>query len=210
MAETVRFYVDGSEIGFKTIPANSSINFDGPLLIGKDESTNNTFNGLISQCRIWNTARTQIQIEENKGLSLQGEEEGLIAYWEMDDMDGQLVTDKTGQYDGILGSSEVTDEQDPAWSDNGCVEATIVSTSDLTNENFLQVSPNPTTGLLTVQHQGTKNGLLNITDASGKLLLTLPLNEATLDVDISDFPKGIYFLQLQQEDHIISRKIIKS
>lgn len=204
------FYVDGNEIGTHTLASFSSVNFDGPLWIGKDRATNNTFEGIISQCRIWNTARTQYQINESKDLSLQGNETGLIAYWEMDNESSQTVTDKTGQFNGVLGSSDENENEDPSWSEQGCIEASVVSIDDNPENYSLQVLPNPTLGLITIEHQSTKEATLNIIDVNGKLLLTKQLNEPILNIDISDYPSGIYFLKVHHENHVISRKIIKS
>lgn len=203
------FYIDGSEIGNKTLPSASTVNFNGPLLIGKDKAINNTFNGIISQCRIWNIARTQIQINDSKETRLQGNETGLIAYWEMNNENSQTVTDKTGQFNGVLGNSVGVESQDPSWSGEGCIEESVVSTDNNTKSYFLKVLPNPTSGIITIQHQNEKNVTLKITNASGNLLLIKPLNETTLSIDISDYPNDVYFLQLQFEDHIITRKIVK-
>ena len=68
------FYIDGNKIGNKPIPNNATVSLNTPLLIGKDHATNNTFNGIISQCRIWDIARTQSEIALNKDVSLSGNE----------------------------------------------------------------------------------------------------------------------------------------
>jgi len=208
--DNIFFYVDGNEIGNKTIPSASTVNFNGPLWLGKDNPTNNTFKGIISQCRIWSIARTQDQINESKQISLEGNEEGLTAYWEMNNENSQTVLDKTGQFNGVLGSSVGLESQDPSWTEEGCIEESIVSTETNTKNHFLDISPNPTSGILTIQYQNTKKGFINITNANGSLLISRPINETTFNIDISNYPNGIYFLQLHFEDQIIIRKIVKS
>ncbi|MEN0006115.1 MAG: LamG-like jellyroll fold domain-containing protein [Bacteroidota bacterium] len=209
-ANTLSYYIDGALIGIKNTSNLGSIALEQPLLIGKDQATNNTFNGTISQCRIWNVARTESEINDHKDLSLQGDEPGLLAYWEMDDEDSQVLTDKTGEYHGFLGSSIVADAQDPSWSDDGCVEASVVSTNEQDQVFSFTLSPNPTPGLLTIQHQIKEEVTFRLISTNGQLLLTKTLNQSTSEVDLSAFPKGVYMLQLSYADHIITQKVIKS
>ncbi|WP_424102256.1 LamG-like jellyroll fold domain-containing protein [Moorena producens] len=42
------------------------------------------WNGQLSEFRIWDSARTQNQIQANMGKSLTGTESGLVGYWKMD------------------------------------------------------------------------------------------------------------------------------
>jgi len=48
--------------------------------------------------------------------NLTGDENGLIAYWNMNRGQGQSVIDQANAYDGRLGSTGDGDENDPAWS----------------------------------------------------------------------------------------------
>lgn len=208
--DVLSFFVDGNEIGTKTIPSASTVYFDGPLWIGKDRATNNTFNGLISQCRIWNIARTQSQISESKDMSLEGNENGLIAYWELNNETSQTVTDKTQQYDGVLGGSPDIENEDPSWSEIGCVEEeTVSSVGDYENYS-LEISPNPTSGLIKIQHQGTKKVTLKIIDVHGRLVSLHSFNTSVFNLDIGGYENGIYFFQLSDGKYTVNRKIIKS
>lgn len=202
------FFVDGIEIGSKTLPSSLTVNFDGPLWIGKDKATNNTFNGLISQCRIWNVARTEAEIFDTKDISLQGNESGLIAYWEMNDGIGQVVMDKTNQFVGVLGSETDVDGQDPEWSEEGCIDKRVVSVND-NIEHFFKVTPNPTSGLITIEYQGVENIEIRLVDQVGKLLLSKTLNSPSIHIDISDYPKGLYLLSTNYSNQIFTKKIIK-
>lgn len=203
----ISFYIDGNKIGDKVIPNSSTISLNNPLWIGKDKSVNNTFNGLISQGRIWNTARTQNQIEDNKDLRLLGNEYGLIAYWEMNNDNNQIVTDKTGQFNGTLGRSSERDNQDPSWSDDGCVEESAISSGEVIPNCFFQISPNPTSGLITIQQEYLPNSTFKIIDSKGQLVTTITLDESTFD--LSHYPSGVYFLQLAFRDCMICKRIIK-
>jgi len=51
--------------------------------------------GKIDEVRIWNTARSQADIQNNMNYCLSGAEAGLVAYWEFNDGSGTILTDKT-------------------------------------------------------------------------------------------------------------------
>jgi len=134
------FYADGILFGHRTLPNSVSVKFNRPLWIGQDRATNNTFNGLISHVRIWNIARTEKEILENKDIRLEGNEAGLIAYWEMNEGASQVVADKTGQFEGCLGSENGEDIQDPQWSLDGCIDSTAISCIET---GTMDIYPNP-------------------------------------------------------------------
>jgi hypothetical protein len=80
-----------------------------------------------------------------------------------------------------------------AVSESGSLEKAM-SLADFTPENKFVVYPNPTAGLLTVQHP---EGLtrLQVFDVMGKLVLTVPVEAGTeTRLDLSEQPKGIYLL----------------
>lgn len=55
----------------------------------------NFFNGSLDEIRLWNTARTETQIQANMCKKLSGSESGLVAYWNFDSPEGLNVPDKT-------------------------------------------------------------------------------------------------------------------
>jgi hypothetical protein len=70
-----------------------------PLYIGRhlDGEPRGYFNGQMSDIRIWNRARTAVEIEAEMSSRLTGEEDGLIAYWPLDEGSGVLLRDRTGR-----------------------------------------------------------------------------------------------------------------
>ena len=74
------------------------------------------FDGLIDEIRIWDTARTEQEIQFYKNLPLTGDEPGLIAYWNFDEGGGQMFFDQTvnGSH-GYLGFGPEEEEFDPLW-----------------------------------------------------------------------------------------------
>ena len=72
--------------------------------------------GLLDDLRVWNTVRMQEQIEDNMYRDLGGGEDGLIAYWRMDEGQGGQVGDSTGngQHGKFLPTYEPAWERSPA------------------------------------------------------------------------------------------------
>ncbi|MBF0452116.1 MAG: LamG domain-containing protein [Candidatus Magnetomorum sp.] len=56
---------------------------------------NTSFQGDIDELRIWSKARTEAEIKESKDKSLNGDEESLLGYWNLDDVYAPYITDKT-------------------------------------------------------------------------------------------------------------------
>ena len=64
----------------------SGIDWDGltsDLWVGDREDLARSFEGIISDMRIWNYARTQPEIQADMHKRLQGNEPGLVGYWPM-------------------------------------------------------------------------------------------------------------------------------
>jgi Leucine-rich repeat (LRR) protein len=78
------------------------------------------------------------------------------------------------------------------------------------NSNTLQVAPNPTSGLFTITLVKGHTNSVSIRNSLGQLIL-IEKHTVTdkLELDISAFPNGIYFLQLEVEGEVITKKIIK-
>lgn len=73
-----------------------------PLQIGG--SPWSSFHGSIDEVRIWNVARSQEQINHDKGRYLTGKEPDLVGYWTFDEGQGRIAHNKAGRTpDGVLG-----------------------------------------------------------------------------------------------------------
>jgi hypothetical protein len=67
-----------------------------PLHIGSsNRDSEEYFKGQIDEVRIWNISRTQAQIQTGMNKTLQGNESGLVAYYDFEDGIGTTLTDKT-------------------------------------------------------------------------------------------------------------------
>jgi len=78
-----KLYVDGVLQGTQTVGLPLAVN-DDPVLIGSQSDFYNpvrAFHGDIDEVRIWNFSKTEEQINSSKNCELQGNEVGLVAYY---------------------------------------------------------------------------------------------------------------------------------
>ncbi len=78
-------------------------------------------------------------------------------------------------------------------------------------DNEISISPNPTTGIVNINLTDLKDlsGLsLQIIDITGKIIYSKD-KACLVTIDISNQPAGIYFIKIQTENEIITRKLIK-
>lgn len=92
---TITFYINGvaSGSGSVTLPQDNQ-----PMNIGRQQPTYcqcNHFNGTMGELRIWNIARTQLQIKSNKDISVAANSSGLVAYYKFDEASSNTTNDAT-------------------------------------------------------------------------------------------------------------------
>jgi len=82
--------------------------------------------------------------------------------------------------------------------------------SDFDSNNFVQVSPNPGNGIftLTLNQLPTKGLEITIYNSIGQLVKNDFQNSLMKTIDISDYPKGIYYLKISSFENYFFRKIV--
>ena len=122
-ATRIRGYLDGSDTGWTAghdLSLNNSLT-TGSFQVGTDDrfligaaddngTARDFFDAEIADVRVWNTARSQAEIEADLGRTLNGDEPHLLANWQLDDGVGPTASDATGSYDGTLTGG-------PSWQD---------------------------------------------------------------------------------------------
>jgi hypothetical protein len=74
----------------------------------------------------------------------------------------------------------------------------------------INIHPNPTTGQVTISLAKGSATAVTLRNSLGQLLLTVKsLTGNQLALDISAYPTGIYFLQLEVDGEIITKKVVK-
>ncbi|PCH68472.1 MAG: hypothetical protein COC01_03785 [Bacteroidetes bacterium] len=79
------------------------------------------------------------------------------------------------------------------------------------NYRSLKIYPNPTLDILNIVYSGSlgNNSKVFITDLSGKMVFTSKLSKAKNSIDISHLANGIYYLTLQNNTAIVTKKFMK-
>lgn len=107
----MRIYVDGILENVSTAQSGAIDYLDSWLAIGtyRDDNENNKFQGNIDEVRIWNVARSEAQIRDMMCQKLNGNEAGLVAYYRMDENQGNVVKDHAGTNDADFVGFAATD-----------------------------------------------------------------------------------------------------
>jgi concanavalin A-like lectin/glucanase superfamily protein len=115
-ATYIRLYLDGDlteELIHNNGPAVKGYSH---VAIGRHRYYQNPFGGLMDEVRIWDRALTEVEMQNYMYAELTGNENGLVAYWNFNDGDGQAVLDSTSnQIDGVLGLNSQVESYDPSW-----------------------------------------------------------------------------------------------
>ena len=78
---------------------------------------------------------------------------------------------------------------------------------EMSSFDMLKLYPNPTSGKFTIESEDINS--VEIIDMTGKCLKSYQYPGINiLNIDISDFPKGAYFMHLQNENQSIVRKVL--
>jgi len=86
---------------------------------------------------------------------------------------------------------------------------TTTNTDDLSNNNNIELYPNPTTGIITVNSKNNNLEKIIVMDALGKVIETLALNNNEL-INLDKYKSGIYFFKIiNNEQNSTFFKVIK-
>ncbi len=154
------------------------------------------YEGIIDEFRIWNVARTESEIQSTMYMELNGNEFGLIGYWNFDEGVGTITADQTinGNNGTISGAT---------WVISGITNVEE-SNSSPNSYNLSQNYPNPFNPSTTIEFSIPNPGLVqlkvfNILGQEVKSLMNEEKSAGNYSVQFnaSQFASGIYFYQLQ-------------
>lgn len=85
-----------------------------------------------------------------------------------------------------------------------------VGTEELLNDANISMYPNPTSGILHVMLSGYKSEIIavNVINSAGKTVKTAEILSSSSEFDLSDLPKGLYFVELRNGPHMSRTKIL--
>ncbi len=98
------------------------------------------------------------------------------------------------------------------WSGHAKVyeNTTVLGTQELSKES-IAMYPNPTSGVLNLKLKNNNVSQVFIYDSTGKIIYKrqFPIENNQLQIDLSNFNNGMYFIKIQEENRILSTKIVK-
>ncbi len=98
-------YADGLEIYKEEFPNRSIASNSTNIIIGAnnlEEQMREDLNAFVDEARIWNIARTEVEIQASMNSSLTGKENGLVGYWNFDDQKAKdlVANGNDGEFKG--------------------------------------------------------------------------------------------------------------
>jgi hypothetical protein len=127
-------YIDGILEATQNYAGTGGSNSE-PLTLGYAPGLHTYLNGKMDETRIWNIARSQSQIKSSMGECLEGNETGLMAYYQYEDgQNSTILMDRTGINNGTLTNMSVS----TAWVEGSgtCADC------ELTMSDVITVSVN--------------------------------------------------------------------
>jgi len=115
---------------------------------------------------------------------------------------------------GICDASGGNNSPWAGWQFFTTTSSNRITAGDMQLGENLNIYPNPTKGLFNISFIAEKvdNFEITIVDAFGKLVYQEDkqdfIGEYTKQVDLSDFPKGIYTLQIRTKNSFVSKRIV--
>ena len=90
-----------------------------------------------------------------------------------------------------------------------CVQVTNVSL-DENDEVLFSIAPNPSNGIFTLKNPSLIDGVIVITDGSGRIIYESSLDASEKSIDISNASLGIYYLNIKSENNNKVIRLIKN
>ncbi|HRD40462.1 MAG TPA: T9SS type A sorting domain-containing protein, partial [Bacteroidia bacterium] len=76
------------------------------------------------------------------------------------------------------------------------------------NEDDFVMYPNPSSGIVNFRLLPEEGFDLEVYDAQGKSLFSLNHQPASLALDFSNYPKGIYLVRMTKDELVLTKKLI--
>lgn len=91
----------------------------------------------------------------------------------------------------------------------GYAESTPLNRVQKSPTNKIEIYPNPSKTILTIESGSPELHLLRISSMNGQMIYTGKMHGGTHQIDLSSFEKGAYFITISSKDYVYTRKIIK-
>ncbi len=175
------------------------------LFIGSNDYSSYFASCDIDLVRIWNTARTQSEIDANKSNCITQGTSGLIAQYDFEEQASSTAFQDTSgnNLHGTINNMVASN-----WIAGGTCGATL-SVPTNTFNSTLNVYPNPSNRIFNIAID--TDATINITDILGKQILNKTIQSGNSQLDLSDLANGIYLMRITNESNQTKTiKIIKN
>ena len=144
--DVIRLYINGVEVGSTDFRGQKSFyKSRKPLRIGwtheEKRPTQSPFVGRIDEVRIWNVARTGLQIRADMNNELAGNEPGLIGYWKFNEATKRIVADVSPNKNDarLIGNAKLAPYTRPIFENSRPEQLTQAAVA---YETAIQLEPN--------------------------------------------------------------------
>lgn len=116
------------------------------------------------------------------------------------------IDNETGEFDPSVsgpGTWEITYDVPGTCSYINTQTVNVIDCLGLNDENIgnVNIYPNPTNGLITINIGNIDQGIIEVKDVLGRSIVQVPFNSNQLTVDLSDFQaRGTYFVEFKDEN----------
>jgi hypothetical protein len=216
---SLRLYLDGNLEASVAIGNRTLRNSDNRLRVGSGNIASEFFNGDIDEARVWNVALSATDILATKDCELDNTQTNVVVYYKFNqgfdntnNSSVTTVTDDSGNgNNGTLTNFALTGAASN-WASGSAVTTgntcPLVLSSDNFAQNSLVVYPNPTKGFINIQTLETVS--VEVYDMIGKLILSKQIENEFQNLDLTNFPTGIYLLKATNTNGFTqTHKIIK-
>ncbi len=196
-----------------TICNNDSIVVNGTVYNANNPSGTEVFvnggvNGCDSTVTINLTVSPAIDITTNvSGNTVTANESGATYRWLDCDNGNAVINGETSQSftATVTGNYAVEITVGNCVDTSACENVTVVAVDELSKTN-VSVYPNPTNGVFNVITSEQVN--ITIYNMLGEIVLTNVLNGGTHVLSLNSHPKGVYFVNIQQNESVTTYKMI--
>ena len=217
----VRFYLDGNIIGYsKYVSGQNALSSLNPVLIGCDAGQSIPANGYVREVKLWNVARTGVEILRDLGVIFSSSAGGLVGYWRFREKNGQTLIDQSsndnpGYLGEFLSEESTTDPKRSVNKCNGNERIDLLPSQDSLHSEGLTIAvyPNPFLNEFAVSINGASGDIsdLYLFDITGKLVCQqLGARNNELIMFNPSLIIGLYLIKVVCGEEIKYSKVIKS
>jgi hypothetical protein len=158
---TTTIYIDGVDAGF--ITSTSTFDLGSTFYLAGKTGSYKLANGEMVEVRVWDVARTEQEIADNRNSLLVGDETGLVAYWPLNETSGTLTVPNMVN-SGVSGAVGYLESN--SWREYFPFEIKVsdVVVTNGESHDFGITPPNESTGISTFTITNIGNASLTFSD----------------------------------------------